>query len=140
MASAAMHTYSDKKCEPFIDPQDARTFSVQFKPSTTIARGTILGQVAASGKFAPYASGNSDGTQTPRAIAMYDMVVDANGKIAFGTGTLPIGDQGQLYANAPVYYKGVFNVSDLNGLDAAAVTALGRMLTGTYAAGILEVQ
>lgn len=35
----------------------------------TVAEGTILGRITASGYLTPYASGNSDGSQVPVAVA-----------------------------------------------------------------------
>lgn len=38
--------------------------------STAIKPGTVLGKVTATGHYKPYASGNSDGSQTAVAIAL----------------------------------------------------------------------
>lgn len=47
-------------------------------PNGYIASGTVLGVVTASGKLAPYASGASDGSQTPVGILYNPISVPAD--------------------------------------------------------------
>ena len=58
---------------PFKNPQFASTEAYQVAPSLTVARGTVMGQITSAGAtqymIAPYATGNSDGTQTPIGVA-----------------------------------------------------------------------
>lgn len=71
-----------------------------------IAGGTAMGRIAASGKYAPYADGNTDGTQT--CVGFLRQTVDTTG-----------GDkQGNLV------FGGVLKNDALTGVDAAAITDL----------------
>ncbi len=72
-----------------------------------------------------YASGNSDGSQTPVAILMYDVVVDTFGNMTWGGG-----DYGEVHPAAPAYFTGTFRCSELTGIDSNAVTKLGRLVSG----------
>lgn len=141
MAASATNTYTNLSLAPVIHPDAARQISVPFKAAVAnIARGTILGQVTATGLWSAYSNGNVDGTETARGIAAYDMQVDGNGKITLsGTAAQSGGDQGEKFSEAPVYVAGYFATTDLTGLDAAAVTELGRLVEGALADGILKV-
>lgn len=81
-------------------------------PSTIVSgtgvltRGTILGRVTASGKYKAYASGNSDGSEVPRAILARD--VDAT----------------SADVNTNAYVHGVFNKNALTGYTSAAALKL----------------
>lgn len=125
--------YTGVKLEPFERPAEAVTDSIPFGASLTIARGTVIGIVTADGKGKAYADGNSDGSQTAKAIAMYDFTTDASGNVTIAN------DTSVTYHTAPVYKAGTFRTSELTGLDAAAVTDLGRLLSGTVADGVLRI-
>lgn len=75
--------------------------------ATPLAEGTILGKITASGKYAVYADGASDGTQT--AVGILAEYVDASG-----------GDK-----VSHMYLKGLFVESELVGLDANGKSDLG---------------
>lgn len=117
-------TLTPVKLEPYLNPSQARTMALQFTPSVTLARGTVIGQITATGKAKAYASGNVDGSQIPVGFLTYDIVVDASGNIVYG----PTGATSDLTRGfeltAPVYWAGTFLESDLTGLDANAVTVL----------------
>lgn len=138
MPTAEYLSYSINHLEPWIDPENARTRAARFTPSVTIAMGTILGEITASGLLKPYASGNADGSQIPRAIAMYPMVVDASSKV-----TISGDPTGILLNDAPVFWRGAFLIGDLVGIDATALTnAVGwRMLIGAVGSpsGVLYI-
>jgi len=70
--------------------------------SGVLVRGTVLGKVTASGKYKPYADGNSDGSQTAKLILADD--IDATAADITTT----------------AYRTGEFNENGLTGLDAAA--------------------
>jgi hypothetical protein len=113
--------------------------AVQMGASQTIARGTVLGQKTADSKFYPYASGNSDGTQVPVGIAVYDMVVDANSMVILGT-TGAVQDLTHVtQSTGEIYYRGSFLESELTGLDANAVTVLLAREIGVGANKVLEI-
>lgn len=71
-----------------------------------IAAGTVLGRITASGKYAPYASGNVDGSQTPTGVLL--LTTDTTDADALGN----------------IVLKGVLKYDALTGLDAGAITAL----------------
>lgn len=72
--------------------------------------GTVLGQKTSDKKYYVYASGNSDGTQTPLGFLRH--AVDT------GTGGTAV-DQGGNLVDA-----GIVNVAVTSGLDSNAITAL----------------
>jgi hypothetical protein len=131
--------FTPVKLEPIIDPQNARTLVVQVAPNLTIARGTILGLVTATGVANVYASGNNDGTQIPLGPSVYDFVSDANGNVVLGyagaTQDLTIGSTW----DAEVYWKGTFLESDLTGLDANAVAVMNAREVGVGAQKMLHM-
>ena len=75
--------------------------------STAIKPGTVLGKVTATGHYKPYASGNSDGSQTAVAIALDWVPVNAS-----------------IQKGVVVSRLVEVNRALLTGLDAAAETAL----------------
>ena len=137
----AITYFSNNRLQPIYYPETALTISVAIAPSQTIAQGTVLGELTASpGVYSPYASGHTDGTQTAKVIAEYGMVTDSSGNITFSStaGTFG-GPFGETYLTAPVFYKGTFATADLVGLDATAVTDLGRLIQGTTTSGVIEL-
>jgi hypothetical protein len=106
-----------------IDPEGARTIDVPLLPSTTYARGTVLGLVTASGKYRNYLTGAADGSQTAALILQYDCVTDASGN------TTIQGDANAItYKVVPAWWRGVFKISELVGLDAPGVLDMGARL------------
>ena len=71
-----------------------------------IAKGTVLGKVTATGKYIPYVSTASDGSQT--AVCILDNDQDTTNS-----------DVG-----ASAWISGIFNSSVLTGLDAGAKSVL----------------
>jgi hypothetical protein len=71
-----------------------------------VVKGTVLGKVTASGKYVPYLSTNTDGSQTADCILDNDT------------------DTTNADAGASAWIAGVFTSSALTGLDAGAKTAL----------------
>ncbi len=100
-------------------------------PALTIAH-TTLGRSAAT--FAPYLDTNSDGTQVAKGVIAYECSTDSGGWITPGPVAIE-GVVGESTKDAPMYIKGYFRTSDLIGLDAAAVTDLGRLVNGTVSNG-----
>jgi hypothetical protein len=127
MPTTATNTFSGKRLQPSQRPQDALENAVNLAPSLNLARGTILGEITATpGTFKAYASGNSDGSQFPTAILIYDCQTDASGNITFSSSAGQVGGFfGQTEKAAPVYQSGFFQMADLVGLDANCLTAAG---------------
>ena len=139
MPTTPINVYSVQKLEPLFDPDYARQRAAGIGPSLTIARGTLLGEVSATpGVFAPYAGTNTDGTQTPKLICAYDITTDSSSNVTLSatagqTGAFAPGDAGK---TVPTYVSGVFRSSDLFGLDANALSALGaRFEQGALSTG-----
>ena len=138
MPTTASTTFTLAKLEPAYPHPHASPHAVAIKASSTIPKGTVLGQVTIGGAFAAYVDGNNDGTQVARGIAMYDMATDASGNITLG-GASGGGAQGETYLVAPIWLSGAFRCEDLTGLDANAVTDLGRLAVGNTTSGLLHV-
>lgn len=116
------------RLDPFMDAEDAIMIDVALVAASaagitrTYPQGTILGEVTATpGTYGAYASGNSDGTQNPAVILVYEVTVDHSGNLWFGTSAT--GEFGQQMLAAPAYQSGTFRIQDLTGLDAHAVSA-----------------
>ncbi len=114
------------KLEPYEDPQSARTVALEFVPSQTIARGTLIAQRTSDAKATLYAAAHTDGTENPVGPLVYDIVVDSNGLIVYGPSGATVDLTRGFERTAPVYHKGTFLESELTGLDSTAVSALGR--------------
>lgn len=145
MPTSAVMNWSGQKLEPYQDPQDARLQAVQIVPAgagatTTLAKGTVLGQVTATGKFTAYSNAAVNGAETARMILAYDIIVNDAGAITFSTTAGQVGGEfGETYNSVPAYYSGTFRTNDLTGLDAAAVTELGALVSGSVTDGILRI-
>jgi hypothetical protein len=120
-------------------------FTGGSSPASTAAH-TTTGRSA--GTYAAYASGNSDGTQTPTCILKYACVTDASGRIVLGasittgaTVNALTGLHGSSRADAPAYFRGEFDVTKLTGLDATALTnGKWRLYSGAVAGpGVLRL-
>lgn len=141
MPTTAQVTYSAQRLLPakLVPPagEDVRAFAA----SLTVTRGTVLGEVTATGKLALYNSGASDGTQTATCIAMYDFLTDASGNVIYTTTAgQAVGDLNQTYKTAPVYISGVFKTSELNigGVTGITSTALGHIGGHLYSGSLTD--
>jgi hypothetical protein len=115
-------------------PQTISITSTALTGSSPTLTPTHTTTGVAQNAYAPYASGNSDGTQTARAIMPYDAVTDALGMIHPGSATSMGGYKCPTVA---VWTNGgQWNIADLVGLDATAVGQLGQLLTGSVASGV----
>lgn len=133
MPTTAFDTYSIQKLEPVFRGDLAVEDVQTFAPSLTIARGTVLGRITASGRLAAYNNANSNGTETAVAIAMYDLTTDASGNVTLAH------EKATSQPAGPVYIGGYFLTTELTGLDAAGVTDLGRIVRGTLASGVIKI-
>lgn len=85
----------------------------------------------ANGKYAAYASGNTDGTQHPVCLLEFDCVTSDRGNIIFGVGVT--NPEWTKTFTTGAYFKGEFNCAELVGLDANALGILGRLVIGASA-------
>lgn len=137
MPTTASRTYSEDRLVPALAPHLAVADAVPMTEGT-YAKGTVLGMVTATERYAAYANANSNGTEVARCVLAVECVVDADGNVTFGDATA--GDEhGAEHATAPVFIGGYFRTTDLTGLDAAGVTDLGRIVKGVLADGILRI-
>lgn len=137
-------TWGMGRLDPFMEPEEASEIAVALKTSTVFAKGTVLGELTANpGLFAPYATGNTDGTENPKVILRYDCMTDAAGWITFGSAPVVAGGgehPGSVTRSTDAFYSGIFKTTDLVGLDAGAVTKLGaKLISGTLANGIIMI-
>jgi len=92
--------------------------------------------VVNSGSFKTRDTTATDGSQVAKAIAKYDMQVDASGNVTYSsTASQSGGPFGQTVISAPVWIAGYFYTQDLTGLDSTAITQLGHMERGSYGSG-----
>jgi hypothetical protein len=137
MPTTPIATFGAGRLDPYRNPEEAKVRNVNLKPSTTYAAGTVLGEITATpGTYGPYASGNVDGTQNPIGVLQYAGITDASGNFTRGTSiTAGASEWGQTDRYGQMYYMGEFRTEDLTGLDANAVTKLGRLVQGTVTNG-----
>jgi hypothetical protein len=114
--------YSVTRLDPVVDSEHAHAMDFAFVASTIYPRGTIVGELTATkGTVGAYASGNSDGTQVPKGIVIYDIATDGYGNISYGA-VSGGGPFGQTYPVAPIWISGTFDTTELTGLDATAIS------------------
>jgi len=92
---------------------------------------TTTGQSA--GTYTPYT-----GSGTPTCLNSYDCATDAGGRITKGSAATG-GLFGEWSYCTSAYYAGTFATADCPNMDAGAVTALGKLISGTAANGILRI-
>jgi len=95
-------------------------------PTAAVAN-TTPGRVV-GGHLKPYNDSNTDGSNIATAICQMTGSVDTFGRHYFSGGG--IGANGLADYTAPVWICGVFKTKELTGIDAAAVTDLGRIIQG----------
>lgn len=98
-------------------------------PTGEYVAGTLLGELTSSpGTFAPYSSTNVDGTERPSLILKYSVTINTDGHAVKSN----VEDDWSVPQNAvalAAYATGVFDKSDLVGLDQHAIDALGRSIS-----------
>jgi hypothetical protein len=123
MQNLGMQTLALNQSELLIEAFHVQQGVTLLENSGELKRGTVLGRVTASGKYAPFAPAASDGTQTPLAVLVSDTTI--------GTSAEP----------APVYVFGVFNQDALvtPTLTAPQKTAMihALRLVGLYAKPVI---
>lgn len=135
MPTAAQHTYSGAKLEPFLRPDLTEVRHIKLGNSLTLARGTVLGKVTATGRYIAYVDAAADGSGVAKCFLMYDVITDANGDASLGTTAAMSGnEQGVKHETVPAYFGGTFLEVDLVGFDAAAAADLN----GSSADGIFR--
>lgn len=134
MAASASNTFNNAGLTPLYDANEAKQLPRKFSPSLTVAKGTVVGQISATGLWDVYDDGDATGLEVARGIAAYDFTTDGDGNHIIGGG-----EQGEKQQTAPVFFCGTFRTTELTGLDAAAVADLGKLISGSVADGVLVV-
>lgn len=115
---------------PVLDGENALKRPIKLKPSLTLAKGTILGRVAADGLYKAYADAAVDGSGVARCVLEFDVATDADGNHFIGSQASS--EHGEIRQTVTAYFSGNFKVAELTGFDAAAQTDLGaRLIEGT---------
>lgn len=137
-------TYGGQKLLPAKNAPAPAEDAYAFAASLTVVRGTLLGQITTGKKWTIYTSGAADGSQVAAAIAAYDFVTDASGKVTLSTTAGQVGNEfGLQDLTAPVYIAGTFNTDELNingtpGVTSGAITNLGgHLVSGTLTLGVM---
>jgi Bacteriophage lambda head decoration protein D len=139
MPTTPVSTFGYGRVDPFREAEDADVRLVNLKASTTFAAGTIVGEITATpGTYGAYASTNTDGSQNPIGVLQYACATDASGNITFGS-VAGSSEWGLVSKAAPIYMNGYFRCEDLVGLDANAVTKMGRLIQGTTTSGEIAI-
>lgn len=113
-------------------PGAEKRMSGAFKATQTLAKGTVLGIVTATGKLAAYDDAAVDGLAVAVGILEFPITVDANGKIFLGSETAAANVRLTPLNEAPYFISGTFDTADLTGYDAAALVDFkGRALRST---------
>jgi hypothetical protein len=142
MPTTASRSYACQKCEPFRDPQDARTRAVKFVASAVdLVRGQIMAQVTSSGLWGAYDATSITGLETARGILVWDTQVSSAGLVSYAETASTVGDEwGVQFNDGLIYVSGAFRTTDLTGLTAEAIEDLGaRLETGSIADGVLRI-
>lgn len=136
MPTTPTNTFTGIGLIPAVPPSTypAPVIHVAFKPSITIAAGTLLGKVTATGKYAAYNNANSDGTETAvPLVTVYAITTDASGNVT------SLDERGIAQPTGPVYTGGMFRSEDLTGFDAAGMTDIkGVIVTGNLTTGMIK--
>lgn len=121
-------TTTPDSLEPAIFPELARTIAAELAPSLTLAKGTVLGKITATGKLAAYNDSLTNGVEVAVAILKFAVVTDSSGNAYFSDSDVasPINLP---HREVPVYIAGCFATADLTGYDANALADFkGRVL------------
>lgn len=134
MPTTPIATFINQPLMPLTDPDDAILFPVNLADGTYVA-GQVLGELTATpGTFGAYDSAAATGLQNAKAILKFGCVA-ASGVI---TG---IYNNDLTDVSVPAYFANAnFNMADLTGLTANAVTSLkARILIGVLGTGVVRL-
>src|SRR5262245_49111068 len=136
MPSTFTNSYTNQGLIPVYDHgQKAEIHRIKLGNSATYVKGTVMGQITATGIWRNYLTGSADGSQLPKCFLQFDCTTDGSGNVTIGGG-----QQGETYPDAPAFFSGDFAAADLTGLDAGGVTA-GKILQlwGDLSTGVVRI-
>jgi hypothetical protein len=132
-----LNTYTNDPITSGVPGTELVLLHVNLKASETYLKGSAIGEITATpGTFGPYASGASDGTETPTAIVPFTCVSASSGLITVGTTADPAG---LTHKSVPAIFGGYVRAQDIVGLDADLKSHLGKLIKGTASAGIFKI-
>lgn len=140
MPTSPIQTWGMGRLDPHMDAEKAQEQAVNLIPNTTFVKGTVLGELTATpGTFKAYATGNVDGSQIPKCILRYDCVTNATGFITLGGGPAGTSEHpGETTRSIDAFFSGVFKTTELTGLDAGGLTAMGgHLISGILSNGVV---
>ena len=140
MPTTPIQTWGMGRLDPFYEPDEASEQAVNLIPNTTFLKGTLLGELTATpGTFKAYATGNVDGSQVPKCVLRYDCVTDASGFVTLGGGPAGTSEHpGEKTRSVDAFFSGYFKTTDIVGLDAGAITAMGaHLVSGVLSNGVI---
>lgn len=97
------------------------TVTVTVPANTTLTPGTVLGQVAATGKYVPYDDANSDGSETAAGV-LYAELANATGAPADADGVI-VNWSAEVREDDLVFGEGVDETGAKSDLAALGVKA-----------------
>src|SRR5215831_7849184 len=104
MPATASNTFSNQGLLPQYDhSQKAEQFRIKLGNTVTYTKGTVMGQITATGVWRNYTSGAVDGSQNPKCLLAYDVTTDGSGNCTIGGA-----QQGETYPDCPAYFAGSF--------------------------------
>lgn len=130
---ALIETFTGAALIPYINAEEAYASiqHVAFAPSLTLAPGTLLGKLTATGKHAAYNDALATGVEVAKPLfTQYAITTDGDGNVT------SLGDIPQ--PTGPCFTQGYFRAEDVVGLDAAGlvdikgVSITGNLTTGTF--------
>jgi hypothetical protein len=127
------------RLDPVMNQRYVTMMNVTLNGPASYTKGQILAEYSATasvGTYGIYASTGAGGLNIPKGILQYSCTVDASANITI------FGEFSQTQHGVPMYMPGmaVWRVSDLIGLDANAVTALGgAYVEGSSAGGLVQI-
>jgi hypothetical protein len=122
----ALDTISMLGLQPAQYPEDARWTAGRFAPSLTLAAGTFVGKITASGLLKNYDNAAVDGSDVAVGILKFPIKTDANSRVFFITGATAAVETDTIHSQntAPYFISGVFDPADLTGSDAPGLVDL----------------
>ena len=128
------------KLSPIRRADLARTLACQMKPNTTYTQGQRLGQVTATGVYAPRGDGTqTDGSQRTVAIVCRNFTTDAQGTVFYGIDVPQTGWCSDGEPTAMNYFSGDYLRSQLPGISDAEIAELGAKTLGVGAAQEIHI-
>lgn len=121
-------------------PGEARRVRVLLAPGLSMPAGTVLADsFQQPGVYRPYQPLAVDGSGLARLLLEHDCATDSQARVTLGALEVGQGPLAQSQDRVPAFREGTFRTEELVGLDARAVEALGRLIEGDLAGGLLQM-